>query len=179
MAPTHYTVKVAMISILASLSIASRIILAFLPNISLTTPLTILSGFYLGSLSGFLVGFISMIISDMYLGFGPWTIVTSISMGLVGFLSGLILPRVRDRVLLFVLAYLFTLFYDVVTSILTISVFFGTPVWVALINLFTPVFIGVVPYPMGPVHEFSTAFLSTYLLGLFRRNEYIRVMLGE
>lgn len=168
-----------MTSMLISLSAASRILLTFIPNVSLTTPITILAGVFLGPLNGFLVGLLSMIISDIYIGFGPWSIVTSTSMGMVGLLAGLIISRVGDRLLIFILSFLATLLYDILTSVLTLSFMLGTPVYIAILNLFLPVFIGFIPYPMGPVHEFSTAVISTYLLSIIGRNEYVRVVLGE
>ena len=179
MPPKQYTLKLSMVSMLASLSAATRIFLTFLPNVSLTTPITILSGVFLGPINGFLVGFLAMIISDIYIGFGPWSLVTSFTMGLVGVLAGILISRVEDRVLVFALSYLATLLYDVLTSVLTMSVMLNTPVYVALLNLFLPVFIGFIPYPMGPIHELSTAIIATYLLSIVGGNEYIKVIIGE
>jgi len=176
MSTKQFTIQISMVSMLASLSAATRVMLTFIPNVSLTTPITILAGVFLGPWGGFLVGLLSMVLSDIYIGFGPWTIVTSTCMGLVGVISGLLIRRIDDRVLTFVLVYLSTLIYDVLTSVLTFSVMLNGPVYVAIINLFTPVFIGFVPYPMGPVHEFSTALISTYVLPLLKRNGFLRVV---
>lgn len=179
MTPKQYTLRLSMVSMLASVSAASRILLTFIPNVSLTTPITIISGVFMGPVGGFLVGLLSMVISDIYIGFGPWSFVTSFSMGLVGFLSGLLIRRIGDRFLIFTFSYLVTLLYDLLTSILTLSLMFNTPIYVSILNLFVPVFIGFIPYPMGPVHEFSTAIITTYLLNIVGSNEYIRVVLGE
>lgn len=153
-----FSFKISFISIIVSLSASSRIVLTIIPNVSLTTPLTILGGMIIGVSGGFLIGFMSMFISDIYIGFGPWTPMTSLSMGLVGGISGL-LGRFNDRILLFLFSYLLTLLYDILSSILTMTIYFGIPPSIAIINLFIPVFIGGIPYPMGLIHELSTALI--------------------
>ena len=153
---------VALSSVMTSLAVVGRVLLVILPNVSPVAPLTILSGYIGGPITGFLVGFLSMFISDMYIGIGPHTIVTSLSMGFIGFLGGLFLRHVKDRTLLFISTLLLTLLYDVSTSIFIMAMF-GVSPFIALINLFLPVFLGGIPYPMGPVHEFTTAFLFVSL----------------
>ena len=149
---------IALSSVFTSLAVVGRVMLVMIPNVSPTVPLTILGGFLGGPSAGFLIGFLSMFISDMFIGAGPHTLVTAPMMGIVGLLSGLLIRRMSDRILIFITAFLLTLVYDLSTSILTMGMF-GVSPYIAVINLFLPVFLGGIPYPMGPIHEFSSAFI--------------------
>ena len=167
------TRSIALTSIFASLSIVGRISLVLIPNVSLVGPLAILGGYLSGPVSGFLIGFLGMFISDMFIGAGPWTPITSFFMGISGLLSGLFLKKISDKTILFVSSLLFTLFYDAMTSIIIMSMF-GVPPILSLVNLFFPVFIGFIPYPMGPIHEFSTAFLFVSIAKVLDSYPFVR-----
>ncbi len=153
---------IALSSVFTSLAVVGRVMLVVIPNVSPTVPLTILGGFLGGPVAGLLIGFLSMFISDMFIGVGPHTLVTAPMMGLVGLLSGLLIRRMRDKTLIFITAFLLTLVYDLSTSIITMGMF-GVPPYIAVLNLFLPVFLGGIPYPMGPIHEFSSAFILVSL----------------
>ncbi len=169
--------RVALISMFTSLAVVGRISLMIVPNISLVTPFTILSAIIGGPYEGFLVGLLSMVISDLYIGIGPWTLFTSLSMGFIGFLSGILIKRMRDLTLIFISTYLLVLSYDILTSILTMLLF-NIPPLIAIINLFIPVFIGSIPYPMGPVHELSASLITTYLIKYLRSCKYLEVYMN-
>ena len=153
------TKRLALISIFTALAVASRIVLSALPNIKLNSFLTMTVGILTDPYSGFLIGALSMIISDaLFFGLGFWSPVTAFFMGLNGFLAGLFWHN-KSKVSRLELAsggLLLTVFYDLATSILTMIPFVKPNVllFTVLIGLFIPS-----PYPMGPVHEFTTSLL--------------------
>ena len=155
--PALDTRSLALISIITALTVVSRVGLAALPNVKLN------SGILAGPKAGFTVGFLSILISDMaFFGLGFWTPITSFIMGLNGLLAGLLWHN-RGSLSRFELALgglLITLFYDIATSILTMIPFVKpeTLIYTALVGLFIPC-----PYPMGPVHELTTALLMGML----------------
>lgn len=160
--------KVAYISVFTSLAVVGRLSMTILPNIAPVAPLSLLAGYLGGVYTGFAVGFLSMLISDMYIGIGPWTFFTSFFMGIVGMFGALIARIASDRTLTFALSYIAVLLYDVGTSIFPM-IFFGVPPLIAILNLFLPIsFIGI-PYPMGPVHEFSSSLIFLTLVKLINR----------
>ena len=55
--------------------------------------LTIISGVGLGGVSGFVVGALSMLVSDIFFSQGPWTPWQMFTMGLIGYLAGIIFHR--------------------------------------------------------------------------------------
>lgn len=156
------SVKIAILASLTALSVATRIALAFLPNVKLVCFITIVGGAVLGWHLGFILGFLSMFVSDSaFFGLGYWTMVTAPCMGLVGFISGLALNvrglKESSRVDLFFLGFGLTFLYDMLTSIALAVPFYGkleTAVILALLGLFLPT-----PYPMGPIHELTTGLL--------------------
>ncbi|MEM2740295.1 MAG: ECF transporter S component [Candidatus Bathyarchaeia archaeon] len=158
------SLKLALIVSLTSLSVASRIALAAFPNVKLVAFIAIMSGVLLGGRIGFLVGFLSMLISDtVFFGLGYWTAATAPCMGFTGFLAGLILKDVnrKPRIDLFLAGFTLTLIYDILTSIILAIPFYGSlerAFIVAILGLFLPT-----PYPMGPIHEISTGLALSML----------------
>ena len=64
---------VALVAALAALAVAGRVALSPVPNVVPTTDIAILSGYALGGAPGFAVGAFSGLISNFWLGQGPWT----------------------------------------------------------------------------------------------------------
>jgi len=162
----YYSMRRALVigitSTFTALNVVGRIMLTILPNISPVAPLTLLSGYLGGPITGFLVGSLSMFLSDLIIGAGPWTLITSFFMGLVG-LSGFLIRRFsNDHVLLFILGYLSVLAYDLLTSVILMYAF-GVPPLIAAINLFLPMSF-IIPYPMGPAHEFTSSIIFLSLV---------------
>ena len=75
-----------------------------LPQIKPTAAVTIIAGASLGKENGFIVGAMSMFISNCIFGHGPWTLWQMIAMGAVGYLAGMIFHG-RDRPLVWVVIY--------------------------------------------------------------------------
>jgi len=153
--------KIALVSILTATAVASRVILAPLPNIKPIGFLCLFAGIIGGPIVGFLVGSLTMVVTDvMFFGAGLWTFATSFSMGIVGFL-GYMFARYNGgftRFNLFVFTYFSILFYDIFTSVST-SYVFGTPIITSLVMLFLPT-----PYPFGPAHEITNALLASLVI---------------
>jgi len=88
------------------------------PNIEPIMLFTIVSALTLGPISGFLVGFGSMALSDLFVGMGPWTVYTSLTYGLVGILTGFlgIIRKRWGRLELTVLVFVMTILWDLITA---------------------------------------------------------------
>ena len=80
-------------AVLAALCVAGRTAFASLPQVKPVLALVILSGIGLGSEGGFLVGALSMLLSNLMFGQGPWTLWQMLAMGLVGGSAGLLSRR--------------------------------------------------------------------------------------
>ncbi len=87
--------------VIASVMIALCVFGRFIPLFKPITAITIITGMYLGSETGFLVGAMSAIISNIFMGQGPWTAFQMLAWGLIGFIAGaLSSPLKRSRILL-------------------------------------------------------------------------------
>ena len=87
---------VALVAALAALAVAGRVAFAALPNVVATTDVVIFAGFALGPAPGFAVGALAGLVSNFWLGQGPWTPWQMAGWGLCGIL-GAALAVVRPR----------------------------------------------------------------------------------
>ncbi|MDY6965540.1 MAG: ECF transporter S component [Halobacteriota archaeon] len=82
--------NIALISMLGTISSVIRVPFVAIPGVQPCTFIIICSGFVYGPIAGFMVGCITPLISNLFLGHGPWTLFQMLSWGLIGFLSGLL-----------------------------------------------------------------------------------------
>jgi energy-coupling factor transport system substrate-specific component len=94
---------VALVAALAALAVAGRIAFAAIPNVVATTDIVIFAGFALGPAPGFVVGALAGLVSNFWLGQGPWTPWQMAGWGLCGIL-GAVLAVARPQPNRFTLA---------------------------------------------------------------------------
>ena len=82
--------EIAILATLCAMGVAGRAAFFMLPQAKPVLALTILSGVALGGESGFLVGSVTMLTSNILFGQGPWTPWQMFGMGIVGFLAGVL-----------------------------------------------------------------------------------------
>ena len=98
--------ELVLIAVLCALGVASRAALFMLPQFKPILALTILSGVVFGGETGFLVGSMTMLVSNVIFSQGPWTPWQMFAMGIIGFLAGVLfregrLPRSRCALCVF------------------------------------------------------------------------------
>jgi energy-coupling factor transport system substrate-specific component len=76
--------EIATIGILSTVSAVVRIPFAAIPSVQPCTYLIICSGYVFGPMAGFMVGAITALISNFFLGQGPWTIYQMFAWGMAG-----------------------------------------------------------------------------------------------
>lgn len=158
----HVARDLTLMASLTGLNVAARIALAGgPPNVKPVAFLALTAGVVGGPLTGFVVGALSMFISDLYFGGGFWTIINATSMGVIALLAGLLWGKRQKigRVELVAGGFLLTAIYDVASSVIPAWIF-GYSWWVAILLLYVPFLVGfAVMYPFGFVHEVTTAVL--------------------
>ncbi len=75
---------VALVAALAALAVAGRLAFAPIPNVQATTDIVLFTGFALGAAPGFAVGALAALVSNLWLGQGPWTPWEMAGWGIVG-----------------------------------------------------------------------------------------------
>lgn len=113
--------RAVLCAIMTALCVVGRFIPVFKP----VAALAVLSGVYLGAESGFLVGAISALVSNVFFGHGPWTPYQMLGWGLIGFVSGLMRVALRrstkgSRMLLCVFGALSAVFYSLLMDVFSV-----------------------------------------------------------
>lgn len=84
------TGEVVIIAIITALAVSSRCVMMFIPQVKPTCAVVITSAMAFGPNVGFLIGAMSMFLSNFVFGQGSFTPFQMLGMGLVGFLCGVI-----------------------------------------------------------------------------------------
>jgi energy-coupling factor transport system substrate-specific component len=82
--------ELVLLAVLAAIAAVGRIPFASIPSVQPTTFVIIMAGFVFGAESGFMIGVIAALASNMILGQGPWTPWQMVAWGLVGLTAGLL-----------------------------------------------------------------------------------------
>lgn len=93
----------------------------FIPVLKPVSALTIIAGLYLGGETGFLVGAMSAVISNLYFGHGPWTAFQMLAWGIIGLTAGFLAePLKRNRSLLIAYGIAAGIAYSFIMDIWTV-----------------------------------------------------------
>ena len=87
---------IGLVAALAALAAAGRVALSPVPNVTPTTDVALLSGYSLGGAAGFAIGALAALVSNFWLGQGPWTPWQMAAWGLAG-IAGAVLARATGR----------------------------------------------------------------------------------
>ena len=79
--------EIALVAMLGTISAVLRVPFAAIPSVQPCTYLIICSGYVFGPVAGFMVGALTALVSNFFLGQGPWTPYQMFSWGLVGVTS--------------------------------------------------------------------------------------------
>ena len=85
--------ELVVIAVLCAIGVAGRSVFFMLPQFKPIMALVIISGVAFGGETGFLVGAIAMLASNVLFSQGPWTPWQMFSMGIIGFLAGVLFKK--------------------------------------------------------------------------------------
>ena len=85
--------ELVMIAVLVALNVAGRAAFFMLPEFKPVVAMTILAGVAFGGETGFLVGAMTMLVSNILFSQGPWTPWQMFAMGIIGWLAGVLYRR--------------------------------------------------------------------------------------
>ena len=81
------------VAALCAIGVAGKSLFFMLPQFKPVMALTIIAGVALGGETGFLVGAVTMLVSNLFFGQGPWTPWQMFSMGIIGFFAGVLFRK--------------------------------------------------------------------------------------
>lgn len=118
----------------------------FIPFLKPIVALTIISGIYLGSEAGFLVGAAAALLSNFYFGQGPWTVFQMLGWGFTGLFAGMLSgPLKKNKPLLLAYGAAAGVMYSFIMDIWTV-------LWYNKgfdIGLYTAAIVSAVPYTLS------------------------------
>jgi len=82
--------EIVVVAMFSAITVAARGAFYMLPNVKPMAALVILSGISFGGEAGFLVGAMSMLVSNIFFGQGPWTPWQMFAMGMPGLVAGVL-----------------------------------------------------------------------------------------
>jgi len=85
--------ELVIISVLCAIAVAGRAAFFMLPQFKPVIALVIIAGVAFGGETGFFVGAVTMLVSNIMFGQGPWTPWQMFAMGVIGFLAGVLFRR--------------------------------------------------------------------------------------
>lgn len=86
--------ELVIVSVMAAIAVASRAAFYMLPTVKPLCAIAIITGLYLGAETGFMVGVLSMFLSNFLFGQGAWTPYQIFGMGFAVFAASVILRRI-------------------------------------------------------------------------------------
>ncbi|QTD40815.1 ECF transporter S component [Sporosarcina sp. Te-1] len=82
--------EIVLLAMLAAIAAVGRVPFAGLPSVQPTSFIIIMAGLVFGAESGFIVGAVAAIVSNFFLGQGPWTPWQMYAWGMMGMTAGLL-----------------------------------------------------------------------------------------
>jgi energy-coupling factor transport system substrate-specific component len=120
--------EVALVAAYAGAAAAGRVLFAAVPNVQPVTTMTACAGVALGPRAGAAVGAVAALVSDGFLGEGPYTPWQMLAWGLVGATGGLLAPLLRrSRLALVAFCFAWGLLYDLLLDLWQLAAF--GPAW--------------------------------------------------
>ena len=148
--------ELVLVATLCALGVAGRAAFFMLPQFKPVLALTIISGVALGGETGFLVGAVTMLASNVLFSQGPWTPFQMFAMGIIGFLAGVLFRRGwlrRSRAALCVFgAIAAVVIYGGIMNPVSALLYARTLEWKVIAAYY------VTGFPMDCVHAAATVF---------------------
>ena len=146
--------ELVVIAVLCAIGVAGRAAFFMLPQFKPVMALTIIAGVAFGGETGFLVGAMTMLVSNIMFSQGPWTPWQMFCMGIIGFLAGVLFRKGllrRSRISLCIFGALAAIIiYGGIMNSAAALIWLGTIDWKILVTYY------VTGFPMDCVQAAAT-----------------------
>lgn len=169
--------ELVVISVMCALGVAGRAAFFMLPEFKPVAALVIISGVAFGGESGFLVGAVTMLVSNIMFVQGPWTPWQMFAMGIIGFLAGVLFRKGllrRSRLPLCIFGGLATLIiYGGLMNPASVIMYNDHPTWPMFLSAY------LLGFPFDLVHASATViFLWLISRPMLEKLDRIKVKYG-
>lgn len=153
--------ELIIISTLCAFGVAGRAAFFMLPEFKPVVALVIISGVAFGGEAGFLVGSVTMFVSNVLFGQGPWTPWQMFAMGIIGFLAGVMFGKERfrqSRVSLSIFGGFVTIMiYGGLMNAATVIMYYDQPTWPMFLSAY------LLGFPFDLIHAFATVIFLWFI----------------
>jgi energy-coupling factor transport system ATP-binding protein len=169
--------ELIIISVLCALGVAGRAAFFMLPEFKPIAAMVIIAGVAFGGEAGFLVGSLTMLVSNIMFGQGPWTPWQMFAMGMIGFLAGVLFRKgfLRpNRLTLCMFGGLSALIiYGGLMNPAAVLMFYDNPTWPMFLSAY------LLGFPFDLVHASATViFLWLIAQPMLEKLDRIKVKYG-
>jgi len=169
--------EIVIIAVLCAISVAGRVAFFMLPHFTPVVAIVIISGIAFGGETGFLVGAMSFLVSNVFMGQGPHTPWQMFAAGIIGFLAGVLFRKGllrRTPLALAVFGGLSTfIIYGGIMNPAALLMWQPNPTWEMLLAYYLQ---GI---PMDLIHAVSTVTFLTVASGpMLEKLDRIKVKYG-
>ena len=169
--------ELVIIAVLCAIGVAGRAAFFMLPNFKPVLGLVIIAAIAFGGETGFLVGALTMLISNMLFGQGPWTPWQMFATGIVGFLAGILFRKGllrRTRISMTVFGALSAVvIYGGIMNPASALMWVGDMSWQVVLTYF------VSGFPVDLVHACATALTLWFMAEpMLEKMDRIKVKYG-
>ncbi len=169
--------ELTIIAVLCAMGVAGRAAFFMLPQFKPVMALTIIAGVAFGGETGFLVGAMTMLASNVLFSQGPWTPFQMFSMGIIGFLAGVLFRKGwlrRSRGALAVFGGIITfVIYGAIMNPVSALIYGAEMNWQTLLTYY------ITGFPMDCVHACATViFLLLLAEPMLEKLDRIKVKYG-
>ena len=169
--------ELVILSVLSALAIGGRAVFFALPGFKPVAALVILTGVAFGAEAGFLVGAVTMLVSNVLFGQGPWTPWQMFAMGAIGLIAGILFRKGllnRDRLSLSVFGGLsIFVIYGGILNPTSVWMYQSSPSLKMILTTF------VTGLPADAVHAMATVFFLWFLSeSMLRKLDRVKVKYG-
>ena len=169
--------ELVILSVLSALAIGGRAVFFMLPGFKPVAALVILTGVAFGAEAGFLVGAVTMLVSNVLFGQGPWTPWQMFAMGAIGLTAGVLFRKGllnRDRLSL-------SVFGGVSIFVIYGGILNPTSVWMYQANPSLKMILAtfVTGLPADAVHAMATVLFLWFLSeSMLQKLDRVKVKYG-
>ena len=151
----NYSIRwLVLIAVLTAMAVAGRAVFYMFPEFKPVAALVIIAGYCLGAETGFMVGSLTMLVSNMLFSQGPWTPWQMLAMGLIGFLSGILFYQRNYKLRIYVeVIYGFLAVFILYGGIMNVSAAFLSH---STINMPTIISFVATGLPLDLIHGLAT-----------------------
>lgn len=159
---------IVLLAILVAIAVVGRLVGMSIPGFQFASFIIIMVGIVYGGETGFLVGILTALVSDLFLGLGYWTFFQMIAWGLMGYTSGLFSEKLDNIYFRVIFGFVWAFIYGFITD-------FAMFPFMSAVNISSLVALYIAAIPLDLVHGIINAVLLAivykWFKNIFERNK--------